>query len=105
MNSVYEPVYGYIASNSSIVNKIRKSKEDVGSDSFEKQGTQESEDLFYAIHAFNFVKYSNRLLIEDTYDFAKGDYTGVAGVAVNTMYEAQQAGIITPYIVHIYLPL
>ena len=44
---------------------------------------------------------NSSLNVSDRYDYASGDYTGVAGVAVNTMYQAQQAGILVPYYVKI----
>lgn len=62
-------------------------------------------DLFYAIHKFDYYKKislpNQYLEITDTYDFASGDYSSFAGVLVDTMYEAQEAGILTPYEVQV----
>lgn len=37
--------------------------------------------------------------IKDRYDYSKGDYTGVAGIAISIMADAQTFGVITPYMV------
>ena len=36
-------------------------------------------------------------LIYDRYDYAVADYSSIQGVAVNTMYKAQEAGVIVPF--------
>lgn len=62
---------------------------------------------FFVVQPFSYnytktISLSNSSLnVSDRYDYASGDYTGVAGVAVNTMYQAQQAGILVPYYVKI----
>ena len=39
--------------------------------------------------------------VKDRYDYATGDYTGIAGIAINTMVQAQNFGVIVPYYVRI----
>lgn len=101
----YQPYNGYKASASNITNKIRFNNKDYGSEAFPNSGNKNDKDLYYAIHAFDYTKFNGRLIIRDTYDYAVSDYTGIAGAAVNTMWLAQQLGVIVPFNVEIYLPL
>lgn len=73
---------------------IRKGSGSSGSGTFEKS---ESEDLYYAIHLFNWTRTANYLKFEDRYDFGPGDYNGLANTAINAMYHAQQAGELVPF--------
>lgn len=106
INSNYTPSYGYLCNGSPLLAQIWKDSTTSGSGVFPKSGTATALlDLYYAIHAFNYTKTislsNSSLNVSDRYDYASGDYTGVAGVAVNTMYQAQQAGILVPYYVKI----
>ena len=61
-------------------------------------------DLYYAIHSFNFFKpspTSKVVYISDTYDFKHEEeaYETVAGIAIDMMCKAQDAGVLTPYVV------
>lgn len=61
-------------------------------------------DLYYAIHSFDFFKSSpsSRVVnIFDTYDFEHDEdaYNTIPGIAVETMYRAQEAGVLKPYFV------
>ena len=60
-------------------------------------GNVAQKDLYYAIHAFSWTKSGGFVTLRDRYDFAPGDYNGIAGTAVNTMYLAQQAGVLVPF--------
>ena len=104
VNSKYYPNYGYRCAGSPVTLGIWNSSGNFsGSGIFPKNAFASAElnDLYYAIHKFNYKKYfsssGNYLEISDRYDYASGDYTGVAGVAIQTMYQAQQAGVIVPY--------
>lgn len=104
LNSNYSPHYGDRILSSPVIQKIKQSSKDVsGSASFENSGTQVQKDLYYAIHAFNykFTKSSRRVSLTDRYDFAYGDYEGIAGAAIDTMWMAQEVGVIVPYYVKI----
>lgn len=100
LNSTYSPYYGDRILNSPIIKQIRTSKQDVsGSAAFENTGTTIEKDLYYAIHAFNysFVNNTRILTLTDVYDFAPGDYEGIAGAAIDTMWMAQLLGVLVPY--------
>lgn len=103
--SEYDPVYGYLCGDSPVTLGIWNSSGHFsGSGLFPKNAFASAEinDLYYAIHKFNYKKHisssGSYLEISDKYDYAQqSEYTGVAGVAVQKMYEAQQAGVIVPY--------
>lgn len=104
LNSNYYPTNGQRVKQSSTFTSIAKGSKTSGSASFEKTGTTVGDDLYYAIHAFSWTKTSassRTVTIRDRYDFAPGDYSGIAGIAVDTMYKAQEAGVIIPYYVNI----
>jgi hypothetical protein len=107
-NSIYHPVHGDIVGYSPVMRKIAKSSKKKGSSAFENEGNTQQKDIFYAIHLFNWVKSGSSPMfinINDAYDYEKGDYASIAGVAVNTMYRAQEAGVLTKYTVSItYFP-
>lgn len=96
-NSLYTPINGYRVKQSPVYSKIMKLSSRSGTDAFPNSGTVAQRDLYYAIHKFSWSKHNNKLTIIDKYDFEKGKYAGIAGVAVNAMYEAQQQGVITPF--------
>lgn len=107
LNSNYSPSYGYLCNGSPLLADIWTGSALSGTGTFAKTNgvSYVLDDLYYAIHKFSYSKYislSNSYLeVSDRYDYASGDYTGVAGVAINTMYQAQEAGILTPYYVKI----
>lgn len=82
LNSVYTPYYGDKILSSPVVQQIRTSKQDVsGSGEFVNEGTKTQQDLYYAIHYFDYTFISASrtfMLADDTYDFAYGDYEGIA---------------------------
>lgn len=94
--SNYSPAFGSRVKSSSVTQKILGSSAISGSGEFPNSGGQIDKDLYYAIHYFNWTK-SPSFLISDVYDFALGQYNGLAGTAVNAMYFAQQDGYLTPY--------
>lgn len=102
--SIYTPTYGARARNSSVVQQIGYGTVDSGSSAFEPGDSPVDMDLYYAIHSFDFFKSSpsSRVVnIFDTYDFEHDEdaYKTIPGIAVETMYRAQEAGVLTPYFV------
>ena len=96
-DAVYYPYYASRVTTSPVVARIMLGSETSGSDAFPNSGNQYTIDLYYAIHAFDWTKNPVQLVVTDYYDFAPGDYDGIAGIAVNTMYLAQEAGVLTPF--------
>lgn len=71
-----------------------------GSSAFEYDTTSVATmDLYYVMHASNYsTNIMDRIVtISDRYDFALGDYNGIAGAAIDTMYMAQAYGAIVPF--------
>lgn len=104
-SSTYVPVYGSNVKYSSIFKSIALGTSTSGSATFTKSGNTQSVDCYYAIHKFNYTKTSSAsktVTINDVYDYAQtNEYTGVAGIAVSTMYQAQLNGSIVPFKVKI----
>lgn len=105
VGSTYVPTYGYYVQSSAVFRNISRGGSISGTAAFPNSGTTRERDLYYGIHNFYWRKSSagtRTVKITDLYDYAKSnEYTGVAGVAVNTMYAAQQAGYLTKYYVNI----
>ena len=102
--STYTPYYGSRILSSSVVQKIKqKQQDDTNSAVFEKTGSTVEQDLYYAIHKFNysFVRSTGKFTLTDTYDFDYGDYEGIANAAIDTMWQAQIIGVLVPYYVKI----
>lgn len=100
LNSNYIPYYGSKINASPFIPQVKSGGKDAtGSGSFENQGTKEQKDLYYAIHAFNYsyVRNTGKFTLTDRYDFAYGDYNGIAGAAIDTMWMAQNLGVLVPY--------
>ncbi len=70
-----------------------------GTANFVKTGATVDDDFYYAIHACSYTKdtVNNTLTVTDRYDFAPNDWSDIQGVAVDTMYNAQEAGVIVPF--------
>lgn len=103
LDSTYVPVYGNRIKSSAVVGRILSNKKDIsGSAAFENTGGTVERDLYYAIHNFNYslTAKTKTITLTDRYDYAsQGEYTGVAGVAIETMYIAQNMHVIVPYYV------
>lgn len=97
--SLYIPRYRDRVFSSSVYKKIKASTSLSGSDAFPNSGNTVDKDLYYAIHAFDYTKDSphGRVSITDTYNFDYGDYSGIAQAAINTMWEAQELGVLVPF--------
>lgn len=71
-----------------------------GSATFSKGSTTKDNDLYYALHKYNYSWKNGSVTITDRYDYdVNPEYNGIAGTAVNTMYLAQTLGVIVPYTV------
>lgn len=70
-----------------------------GTANFVKTGATVDDDFYYAIHACSYTKdtANNTITVTDRYDFAPNDWSDIQGVAVDTMYKAQEAGVIVPF--------
>ena len=70
-----------------------------GTANFVKTGATVDDDFYYAIHACSYTKDidANTITVTDRYDFAPNDWSDIQGVAVDTMYKAQEAGVIVPF--------
>lgn len=100
LDSVYEPTYGYIVSQSSVYWNIANGTSNSGSSVFPNVSGTVNKDLYYAIHYFGYIRntYYHYVYIYDRYDFEQEDtYSGLLGVAVGSMYNAQVAGVIVPF--------
>lgn len=101
LDSTYVPVYGERIKASPVVGSIcRKHKDETGSACFESMSTQVEKDLYYAIHNFNYSyeAKTHKFTLTDRYDYAfTSEYTGVADIAIDTMYTAQRLGVLVPY--------
>jgi len=101
LDSIYSPVYGDRVEDSPVFKRIAKNSSKQGSDIFPNSGSTIQKDLYYAIHEFYYLKNDSTITISDLYDFAPGTYGGIAGVAINAMYEAQQLGVLVPFYTYI----
>jgi hypothetical protein len=96
--STYHPYYGTRVLASPLMGQIMMGSASHGSDVFENSGTTQQKDLYYSIHSFYWKKTTSEFTLHDVYDYAAGDYDGIQEIAVNTMYLAQEAGELTPYL-------
>lgn len=105
LDSLYEPTYGYLVCHSAVFQNIANGTSVSGSASFPNSGDYIDKDLYYSIHAFSYTKpdeESTTVVISDRYDFAEEDnISSVVDLAVGIMYKAQQAGVITPFLITI----
>lgn len=103
LDSNYTPYYGdkiVRAFGSSVMSPIVRSTATAGSGEFKSSNS--CEDLYYAIHLFNWTKRvqgtAKLVTIKDRYDFALNDrYSGLAGTAINFLAIAQRNGEILPF--------
>lgn len=106
LNEYYYPVFGvYVydtAEYDRLVDEISNVISGNGTSSFLKGGIVKDNDLYYALHRYNYAFNYSSLTITDYYDYqVNSDYQGIAGTAINTMYMAQVLGVIVPYYVRI----
>ncbi|MGY3776543.1 hypothetical protein [Helcococcus sueciensis] len=100
-NSLYVPYNGRRVIQSPVYKNIVQQSSTSSKGVFPNSGTVVQRDLFYSIHEFHWSKHNyGNVTIIDKYDFSKDlnyETSSIAGVAIRTMYEAQQHGVITPY--------
>ena len=112
-NTNYTPVNDDVMIGSPVLKKVWSNRffEPDGSSNFPSTGAipggafdpnVKASDLYYSIHAFDFVTSyqlgNEYIILTDVYDYSEGsDYPSIAGVAIEVMYQAQQAGVLTPY--------
>lgn len=103
LDSTYVPHFGSLIKDSIVVRRIVTAATASGTGEFPNSGSTMDKDLYYAIHNFSYTfnKTTRVFTLNDRYDFAWGDYSGIAGAAVDTMYMAQLAGVLVPYYVKI----
>lgn len=99
LDSKYVPHFGSRIKDSPVVRKLVGQGSLNGDAKFPNEGNVLEKDLYYAIHKFNYTfNPSTRIFsLSDRYDFAYGDYSGIAGAAIDTMYLAQLNGVLVPF--------
>lgn len=100
LDSIYVPVNKNIMCQSSVFKEIVNETSTYGTSAFSDEGGTVEKDLYNAIHSFIYSKSDSGrvVVIQDRYDFAKGGYSSIAGIAVDTMHAAQNVGTIVPFI-------
>lgn len=102
--STYYPTNGDRISSSAVIQNICNGSLTEGSSLFPNAGSTIDKDLYYAIHKFKYIKApkARTITLYDIYDYEEEkEYTGIAGVAIDTMAKAQAYGTIVPYYVRI----
>ncbi len=92
--------------DSSVFSTVASSSGVSGSGAFPTSSSTDENDLYLAIHNFDYRKTSTGsvVVIEDRYDFEEGSMAGtIMDMAVNEMYNAQEAGVIVPYFSNIVI--
>lgn len=99
VDSFYAPTYGYLIKQTTEYNNVYSNGGTRGNSEFNKTGRTVDDDFYYAIHGFTYYRDTLHRTLEfyDRYDYAVADYDSIQGVAVNTMYNAQEAGVIVPF--------
>jgi hypothetical protein len=96
--ATYHPYFGTRVTSSPVYGQIMLGSVTNGTGAFTSTGNVFQKDLYYGIHNFYWKKESNVFTLHDVYDYALGDYDGMQEIAVNTMYLAQQAGELVPFL-------
>lgn len=100
LDSYYEPLHIYRLMSSDLTYELALDTNTSGGASYEKDGTVNGNDLYYAIHDFSYKKSSSAsrvLIIQDDYNYDYGDYDGLQQTVVNMLYNAQKKGALIPY--------
>ncbi len=95
--SSYTPIYKSIALDTREVRRIMQGPNGASSSSFDNYGSTNDVDSYYAIHLFNYYKNGRSLSITDLYNYEQANEISISGVAIDTMYWAEQMGVIVPY--------
>ncbi|MDE5549529.1 MAG: hypothetical protein K2J13_04690 [Clostridia bacterium] len=96
-----------VIQSSDLFKELANGEETYGESAFEKTGKTEDDDLYYAIHQFEFEKeseYSHSIRIIDSYDYEERKKPdSIEEKAINQMYKAQQAGALIPFKISEYV--
>lgn len=99
LDSSYTPSNGALMTQTAKYTELCANGLTSGTANFVKTGATVDDDFYYAIHACTYTKdvEANTITVTDRYDFAPNDWSDIQGVAVDTMYNAQEAGVIVPF--------
>ena len=99
LDSAYTPSNGALMTQTAKYTELCSNGLTSGTANFVKTGATIDDDFYYAIHACTYAKdvEANTITVTDRYDFAPNDWSDIQGVAVDTMYKAQEAGVIVPF--------
>ena len=99
LDSAYTPSNGALMLQTAKYTELCSNGLTSGTANFVKTGATVDDDFYYAIHACSYTKdtEANTITVTDRYDFAPNDWSDIQGVAVDTMYKAQEAGVIVPF--------
>lgn len=99
LDSAYTPSNGALMLQTTKYAELCSNDLTSGTANFVKTGATVDDDFYYAIHACSYTKdtEANTITVTDRYDFAPNDWSDIQGVAVDTMYNAQEAGVIVPF--------
>lgn len=99
LDSAYTPSNGALMTQTAKYTELCSNGLTSGTANFVKTGATVDDDFYYAIHACTYTKdvEANTITVTDRYDFAPNDWSDIQGVAVDTMYKAQEAGVIVPF--------
>lgn len=106
-NFVYIPVYGARRVKASSIYDSLKNVDDGMMDVgvFDSTKTTAELDLYLAIHRFSYEKEYGVLTIKDRYDFDSTGWKGIKNIAVKTMNQAINLGVIVPFDIEIRINL
>lgn len=99
LDSAYTPSNGALMAQTAKYAELCSNGLTSGTANFTKTGATVDDDFYYAIHACSYTKdtANNTITVTDRYDFAPNDWSDIQGIAVDTMYKAQEAGVIVPF--------
>lgn len=99
LDSAYVPSNGALMTQTAKYTELCANGLTSGTANFTTTGATVDDDFYYAIHACSYTKdvEANTITVTDRYDFAPNDWSDIQGVAVDTMYKAQEAGVIVPF--------
>lgn len=99
LDSAYVPSNGALMTQTAKYTELCANGLTSGTANFTTTGATVDDDFYYAIHACSYTKdvEANTITVTDRYDFAPNDWSDIQGVAVDTMYQAQEAGVIVPF--------
>lgn len=101
LDSIYAPINGNDVLGSSVYTNIRNGNILESTGVFDSSYNIDDLDLHLAINKFYYSKSASGrvVVIQDRYDFDSDEYNSynIIGIVVETMHDAQEAGIIVPY--------